>query len=292
MISFPTILGPDGNRLVQQKLIHPAAYLDTWAIRFFAEYDPASGERFRTALLRAGGTLVLSDLNLGDFASFEAARHAQAAGRFIDSLGANLFFAQFDAFKVIGREIPIMVRQTDQSPAGDADMLRLYAEAAEMCNGRPSVQHWFTAVHRERARLKPRLEAMAQAFLQGVKGLQLRFDTEPGFKKSARRDVETSHRPRSTQALLRAIIFRLQGDRKLKLTVNDAIDVMHCIVPAAYCDFVLVDHTWCVRLTGARDWLDEAGIASNVAQPFSRHDHGVTQFLEMLEAWPLKQSAA
>jgi len=285
MITFPTILGPDGRRLVQQRLLRPAIYLDTWAIRLFAEDDPSIGNRFRTALLRAGGTLVISDLNVGDFAAFGDARHAQAAGRFIDSIAPNLFFATFSAFPVIDREVAIMVRQTDQSPAGDADMLRLYAESAEV-GRRPSVRGWFTAVHRERAHLKPRLAGMAQSFLNGMKGLQDRFDTEPGFKKSARRDVKTARRPRSTQALLRAIIFLLQGDRKRKLTVNDAVDVMHCIVPAAYCDFVLLDRAWCVLLTDARDWLAAEGIESRVAQPFSQHGGGVNAFLEALEAWP------
>ena len=164
MIHFPVILGPDGRLLVQQRLTHPAVYLDTWAHRHFAEDDPAAGDRFRTALLRAGGTLVLSDLNLGDFAGFADIRHVQAVGRFIDSLGPHLFFATFSPFPVIDREIAIMVRQTDQSPAGDAAMLQLYAEAAQMRNGKPSVQEWFAAVHTDRARLKPRLDGMAQAF--------------------------------------------------------------------------------------------------------------------------------
>jgi hypothetical protein len=116
MISFPTILGSDGRKLVLQRLVHPAVYFDTWAIRLFAENDPI-GDRFRTALLRAGGTLVISDLNVGDFAAFDDPRHALAAARFIDSIAPNLFFATFSAFPVIDREVAIMVRQTDQSPA-------------------------------------------------------------------------------------------------------------------------------------------------------------------------------
>lgn len=282
MINFPAILGPDGRRLVQQKLIHPAVYLDTWAIRLFAD-NVVMGDRFRAALLNANGTLVLSDLNIGDFTSFDDARHARAAGQFVDSLGANLFFSAFSPFPVIEREIATMVRQTDQSPAGDVEMLRLYAEAADLQRRRPSVLDWFVDVHHNRNELKPRLVGMAQAFLIGLDQLRQRFDAEPGFKKSAFRDVENSHRPRSTQALLRAIIFRLEGDRQLKLSVNDAIDIMHCVVPAAYCDYVLVDHTWSVRLAAARAWLDKAGIESHIAQVFAGRRNGVQRFLEHLE---------
>jgi hypothetical protein len=37
MITFPIILAANGERIVQQRLTHPAMYLDTWAIRYFAE---------------------------------------------------------------------------------------------------------------------------------------------------------------------------------------------------------------------------------------------------------------
>ena len=60
-----------------------------------------------------------------------------------------------------------------------------------------------------------------------------------------------SHQPRSTQAFLRPILFRLRRDRQLKLPVNDAVDVLYCVVPAAYCDFVPLEHNGQVRLTNA-----------------------------------------
>jgi hypothetical protein len=66
MITFLIILGPGGRRLVQHTLAHPAVYLDTWAIRLFPEEDSALGRRFRIALRRAGGTLMLSHLGAGE----------------------------------------------------------------------------------------------------------------------------------------------------------------------------------------------------------------------------------
>jgi hypothetical protein len=121
MIVFPTILGPDGNRLVQQRLTHPAVYLDTWAVRLFAEDEPVLGDRFRNALLRSGGTLVLSHINVGEF-TYDGARHARRAGQYIAELGLQLFFSMFDPFRVIIAEIPVMVRQTTESPAGDPEL--------------------------------------------------------------------------------------------------------------------------------------------------------------------------
>jgi hypothetical protein len=291
MISFLTILGPDGRRLVQQKLTHPGVYLDTWAIRLFAEIDPALGERFRAALQRAGGTLVISHLSVGEFAKFDDPRHTRCAGRYIDTVIPNLFLSTFEPFRVIEREIPVMVRQTAESPAGDSEMLRLYAEAAEQ-RGWPSVYEWFAYMYTDRASIAARTVAMAQSFLDGVTALRKRFDTEPGFAKSAMRDIKNSTRPRATQALLRALLYRLHRNRRLELTINDAIDIGHCIVPAAYCDFVLADLRWHTQLNDATTLLRRSGIETRVALIYTKRDNGVIKFLEKLEAWPVKQSAA
>jgi hypothetical protein len=67
MIEFLDILGPDERQLVLQRLTHSAVYLDTWAIRLFAEDEvPGLGAGFRAALTRSGGTLMLSSLNVGE----------------------------------------------------------------------------------------------------------------------------------------------------------------------------------------------------------------------------------
>ena len=71
MIEFPVILGPDGRPIVLQKITHPAIYLDTWALRLFAEDEPLLGQQFRDALLRVRGALMLSHLSLGEFTSLD-----------------------------------------------------------------------------------------------------------------------------------------------------------------------------------------------------------------------------
>ncbi len=96
MIEFMRIVGRDGRPFVRQVLTHPSVYLDTWAIRLFAEDDPALGARFRAALHRAGGTLMLSHPSVGEF-TYDDARPARSAGRYIDTLQPNLFFSMFDA---------------------------------------------------------------------------------------------------------------------------------------------------------------------------------------------------
>ena len=81
MIELLNIVAQNGLRLVRQRLIQPAVYLDTWAIIDLSE-NGVLGSRFRDALVRAGGTLVLSPLTFVDFAGMDDARHAAGAGEF------------------------------------------------------------------------------------------------------------------------------------------------------------------------------------------------------------------
>jgi hypothetical protein len=285
MITFLTILGPDDRRLVQQALTHPVVYLDTWAIRLFSEEDPALGHRFRTALRRAGGTLMLSHLSVGEF-TFDDPRHTFLAGQYVDTLLPHVFFSMFDVFKVKDRELRLLAGQRQGTPAGDEEMLTLYANATEQRGGRESVLEWFRWMHTDRANIAARRVEMAQSFIDGFNQLRQRFQTEPEFAKVAMRSIRAAKHPRATDALMQALLYRLRLDSKLQLTTNDAIDIGHSIVPAAYGDFVLVDRGWQLRLQDAVRLLRGCGIQTRIAEFYTRRDNGVLRFLEKLESWP------
>lgn len=77
----------------------------------------------------------------------------------------------------------------------------------------------------------------------------------------------------------------------MTLDVKDALDIAHCIVPAAYADFVLLDRRWYVRLKDAEGFLRSVGIETRIAEQYTRRDGGVLKFLERLEAWPQEPEA-
>jgi hypothetical protein len=284
MIEFPVILGPDGRPIVMQKNTHPAVYLDTWALRLFAEGEPALGQRFRDALLRVRGTLMLSLLSFGEFTSFDDPRHARTVGAFVDSINPHIFFSQFDPFQVIPAEYSIIAGQRNGTPAGDVRLLDLYA-ARRTGPPHPSISDWFD-YSIDRAQYRAEIDEMAQRFLNGIAELRNRFAAEPDFVKLALENVKVSTLPRVTQALLRALIYRL--DPKMTLDVNDALDIAHCIVPAAYADFVLLDRRWYVRLKDAERFLRSVNIETLIAEQYTQRDGGVLKLLERLEAWPPK----
>jgi hypothetical protein len=133
---------------------------------------------------------------------------------------------------------------------------------------------------------------MADGFLEGFRQLRLQFREDPGFNKNALRNIRMSTRPRATQALLRSLIYRLQRDSSLELDANDALDVGHGLVAAAYYDFVLVDHRWQLRIMDAAKFMRRYGITTRVAELYSQRNDGLLRVLERLEAWPPKTLVA
>ena len=286
MIEFPVILGPDDRPIVMQKNVHPAIYLDTWALRLFAEEEPALGQRFREALLRAGGTLMLSHMSFGEFTSFGDPRHARSVGALVDSINPHIFFSQFDPFQVIPAEYSTIAGHRNGTPAGDVRLLDLYARRG---GGRqPSISDWFD-YSAYRSEYRADIDEMAERFLNGLAVLRDRLATEPDFVELALENVKASKLPRATEALLRTLIYRL--DRKMTLNVNDALDIAHCIVPAAYADFVLLDRRWYLRLKDAEGFLRSVGIETRIAEQYTKRDGGVLKFLEKLETWPREPEA-
>jgi hypothetical protein len=284
MIELLQLLGPDERPYVRQSLIQPAVYLDTWAICDLSE-DAKIGSRFRDALFEAGGTLVFSSLNFIDFAGMDDPRHMEQAAEFVGSIAPQMFFSHFDPFIVCKREFDVMTGNTKESPAGDPGLLAEFAAAASNSNMRQTVIAWFRAMYRARKSLRADRDGMAQAFFLGIEGLRARIAQEPGVAKDMRQPVRNADRPRSTFALLRVLIAQMEADRSLPKTSNNAIDFLHCVVPAAYCRYVLVDAQWFARLNQAKEQMDVGGITASVAMPYTKRNNGVDAFLTALESF-------
>jgi hypothetical protein len=280
MIELFQTLSAIGARHARQELVPPSVYLDTWAIRAFSE-TAALGDRLRAALLRARGTLALSDINLVEFTAMSDASHAYEAGRFFDSLLPHLFLMRCDPTLVIERETEVLLQKRRSSPAGDVKALAEFAAAAAQRNGRFSASVWFHIVHSERAKLQPQLPGIARVFYAQIAQLRERMAKERGALKLV--PPEGTRPP--TLALLQAIIQDLQADHRLPEDPNSAIDLVHTVVPGAYCDFVLLDRQWCVRLNNAAAKLRAAGITAKVAAGYSKQNGGIERFLEALENW-------
>lgn len=79
-----------------QTMAAPAIYFDHWAVRRFSEQQEIQ-ERFVHALRRAGGTLLISLTNFGEFSAMTDRRQAIEAERFLDRVLPSLYIADFGA---------------------------------------------------------------------------------------------------------------------------------------------------------------------------------------------------
>ena len=73
-------------------------------------------------------------------------------------------------------------------------------------------------------------------------------------------------------------------DKGTKMTRNQAIDLIHVVVPVAYCDFVLLDKHWETQVGRVRSRLNKADMSVPVGKVFSGKANGVDRFLCELES--------
>jgi hypothetical protein len=69
-----------------------------------------------------------------------------------------------------------------------------------------------------------------------------------------------------------------------KMTQNDAMDLMHSVVPVAYCDMVLLDSGWAHRVRVISRRFLKYGISFTPAEVFSGKAGELERFLHRLEA--------
>ena len=282
MIAISKLVGLAGAPWITQTLTEPSVYLDTWAIRRFAE-DPALGARFRAALLARGGTLALSALSLADFVGLSDPRHTEAAGEFIDSLGASLFFIEFDPFKVREREYDVIAGRTRECPAGDCGFLWQFAEPAIYRHQPMGVRAWFAAVHGHRDKLLTQRDELGTTVFKAIDALRARATAEPGIRSDMRQPLRGADRPRATNMLLRVLIADVEADQALPRNPSTGIDLFQSIVPAAYCTYVLIDGAWQPRISRTKEMIASEGFKARVATAYSGRDDGVERFLGELE---------
>lgn len=289
MIVCSPILREGGTPVFLQRRVAPVVYLDHWAIRDISE-DEGLAQRFVSTLKAKNGTLAVSVLSQVEFCGLTDLRQAHVAERFIEMVHPNLFFMSFNIVDVMQHEDKNILQTSKEAPDGDGDLLWLYGTHPENRGWgdqrRYSAKGFFSESVRKRDELRSLQVDLAKAVLEGIRQLYVRIDTEDELRKKARNPLEdVKNRPRATYALIRALLGDRMKDRSRPPSENDAIDLLHTVVPACYCDFVLLDKQWCGRVEAAREQLIAKGVVGKVAKVFSKADDGVNRFLDALEAF-------
>jgi hypothetical protein len=249
----------------------PLTYLDHWAMRLFST-DDALAERLVAAIHASGGSLALSWLNVGEWATVTDRAQRLRIEELLNRLLPNLYCIEVEPFAVITREERGQFRaQADEALA------RLFV------NDRERTVHPFTATGLFEPVNHPRLIAakdrLAQTTLGQLENLRIEYMQNANF----RREVKKGGTPGATDtlAVLRALVATYLPDPKRTLDTHSAIDFLHATVPASYCDAILLDGAGADAVNRARLKLS-AGV--KIAVAYSGRGDGVERFLAHLEA--------
>ncbi len=87
--------------------------------------------------------------------------------------------------------------------------------------------------------------------------------------------------PSPTLAIFRTLAATFLPDLRSPIKATDVLDLLHAVIPVAYCDAVLLDGGTWARVERVRRKLSRVGIT--MAKAFSMRGDGVERFLTYLE---------
>jgi hypothetical protein len=273
-------INSNGEIEAGQQDVSPTVYLDHWALRTFSEKTTLAG-RLVSALKSRGGTLALSVLNLAEFTKVKATQQAQEAENLIEAILPNVFFLEFEPFAVIAREDALLAGGPPGAPHADVDFLRVFAGLKPDSVNPFTAHNLLAAVQKQQ--LATRLDGLADTIVDRVETLRDTLDVDDGFRSRVSGLPPGSQIQRGTRIILRELVRSFLVDRKTKITRNHAVDLLHAVVPVAYCDIVLLDKHWETQVERARARLDRVGVSAPIAKVFSGKGDGIDRFLYELE---------
>jgi hypothetical protein len=197
------------------------------------------------------------------------ARQAAAAETLFDRFLPNLFLLEPNPGIVIQREDACLAGLSRVAPPhADADLLRVFS-MLRPTSGAPLT---------------------ARGLLDRVLGdarvancvAQFGADADPGVRHALQKTPNGELLPRGTRFLVRELVGCHVLDKPTKVGANDGLDLQHAVVPAAYCEFVLVDEYWAQQLNRVRPRIERAGGRVPMAAAYSNTSDGVERCLAAL----------
>lgn len=255
--------------------VSPMGYCDHCALRKIAA-DQALSEKLVTALKAGGGTLAVSWLNLGEYATVTDREQRLEAELLLDRLLPHVFPINVDPGVVSKRE-----HAGDPYPHADREIGALFVKKRTVTISASGIDLLLSASdlfepvnHPILIRGKDRL---ARLTLRVLNQRRRDYATRTVFSKQVREAVRASEKAVThTDAVVRTLAATLFPDQRRVLTLNDAIDFLHAAVPVAFCDAVLLDGAAWDTVERTRRNLP------GIAKAFSIRGDGVERFLAYL----------
>ena len=278
MIEF--MVNKQGTLTLIQRCESPMIYLDHWAVRNFSENQELA-TRLTAALKLRNGTLAVSWLNLVEFTKVKIEEQARKAEDLVEANLPRIFFLEVEPFAVIQREDNLLAGGPPAPPHADVEFLKVFSQF------KPTSLNLFTANDLFRvvqaSGLEKRFNDLANTFVGRIEAMRNNTDRNPEFQSVIRRLPSGPQIQRGTRFILRELVRTFLVDKRVTVTGNQAIDLLHAVVPLAYCDFVLLDKHWETQVNRIRSRFDAAGMVIPIGRVFSGKANGIERFLCELE---------
>lgn len=258
----------------------PTIYLDHWAIRKLSENE-VLGSRFLNAVRARNGTVALSWLNLVEFSRVSDNGQVRAAGEMVHNLFPNLFFMEINPFTVIENENKLLAGDDPFPPHGDKELLRAFflLDQTTTC---PYDAVQLFQIAQESAR-SGRFDSLVDTVVERTTALRDSLDHDEVLQRLLRKPAKTSPIQAGTRDILRETVRQILLDDGAPIRRNDAIDLMHTIVPVSYCDIVLLDGHWRDRVERVSRRFASANATFSMARVYAEKGGGLDKFLTFLE---------
>lgn len=272
--SRPLILTPE--------LTRPFVYLDYGVIAALAK-NSVQGPQLRNGLLEKGGTLYLGWAHLVELFGLGVGPTYNAIHAYLASFERSFVLIENIPRVVIDREA---ARQPGmQNPVINEDLLRELG------------RNWIGTTDLTVATL---LDVMAEdeSFIPKYQTMHRKFKNKLKAEFDARRheyrtnpqerdriDNQTfSHVPNTppTDYIYKQIVRECITTNE-QFNPTDVLDLHHCVVPLAYCDYVVLDNQW-ARRCGT---IDIPPVAAKVFSSIQ-----VTELIQTLASWPQGNNSA
>ena len=272
---------------VRQSFESPTVYMDHWAIMTFSE-DLVLQDRFISAMALKGGTLLLSNISMGEFAEAENVRHSLDAEKFLERVLPNIFLTDFAFDKLLAREQVEVNNERRFWPPADLPQLKLLAELAP--GGPPclTVNTFVQMAHQHRIELANVTAEVVNKIRDGFEQVR----KHPDYVLKAKNTLPSEKRTR-TMIIMGKLMRGFNLDSNASISENDVIDFLHAAMPINCCDYVLLDGPWVGRVNTLKQRIASTGMNMPIAKCFSKTKNGgVEAFLDSLEAFIAPESPA
>jgi hypothetical protein len=253
----------------------PSVYLDHWALLDISQ-DETLATRLSRVLEKLHGTLVVSWLNLGEYSKITVEEQSRKAEALLQQNLPRLFCIEVEPFRVISIENRMLAGGPLEPPHADVELakmfLYLWPEPQTFLSGLTAHNFFTYAGSNE---LVQRLNSLADSLIGRIELMRKEVRTDESFNATVRALPSGPNIQRGTRYILLELLRTMLITDQMVITRNHAIDLLHAVVPVAYCDFVLLDSHWETQVTQMRNRITATGLSFPIANVFSKRVNGL-----------------